>query len=385
MKIIFNSKTMADTLAKMMPIVGHNSVLPICENFLLVSEGPKLTITATDLSTAMIAELTVAADAKNKNGITVCVPGKILFDTLKGLGNQPITLQVGEDDSFDIQLISTNGAYKINGEDPKNYPKTPTLEAKVTAEIDAKVLKSAIDYTSFCIGNNELMTKMSGLSLKTSENDTIFRATDGHRLTEYLNTSIVFSGISESLIPKKTATILSSFLKEGIVEITISDKFISCTYDSLTLIGRLIDENFPNTDGVFSDTLFTIELNRVEMLNSLKRILSFSEEETKLIVMQPSSEISDSVKLIATDYNYGNEAEENIPCQIDEEIPENYRIGFNGKYMIEQLSVMKSDIVVLCMNLPNRSFKVLPLANEPNAKLVGLIMPQMIDHYTNDN
>src|SRR5690554_1281171 len=111
MKFVVSSTSLLKQLAGINGVITTNPVVPILENFLFeVSEG-KLVISASDLQTSMITELSV--EAKDKGNIAV--PAKILMDTLKNLPEQPVAFTIDEE-TYTIEISSDNGRYKLSGE-----------------------------------------------------------------------------------------------------------------------------------------------------------------------------------------------------------------------------------------------------------------------------
>ena len=63
-------------------VINSNTVLPILEDFLFEIENNKLLIVATDLESVMKTELAIESKENGK----VCIPAKILLDSLKNIG-----------------------------------------------------------------------------------------------------------------------------------------------------------------------------------------------------------------------------------------------------------------------------------------------------------
>ena len=71
-------------------VINANTVLPILEDFLFEIEGKKLSIVATDLETVMRVQM----DVESKTDGKVCIPAKILMDSLKNISDQPLTFNI---------------------------------------------------------------------------------------------------------------------------------------------------------------------------------------------------------------------------------------------------------------------------------------------------
>ncbi len=81
MKFIVSSSSLLKHLQQISGVINANTVLPILEDFLCEIEDKKLTIVATDLETVMRVQM----DVESKVNGRVCIPSKILIDSLKNL------------------------------------------------------------------------------------------------------------------------------------------------------------------------------------------------------------------------------------------------------------------------------------------------------------
>ena len=150
MKFIANSSVLLKQLQHISGVINTNTVLPILEDFLFEVEKNKLTVVATDLETVMRVQLDIEAKDTGK----VCIPARILMDSLKNIGDQPLTFNI--DKNFAIEITSDNGKYKVMGENPDNFPKEPSADDTTSFEMSATSLLTAINKTLFATSNDDL-------------------------------------------------------------------------------------------------------------------------------------------------------------------------------------------------------------------------------------
>src|SRR5918993_3081513 len=143
MKFIVSSSQLLKQLQHINGVINANTVLPILEDFLFEVEAGKLTVVATDLETVMRIQMDIEAKEAGK----VCIPAKILMDSLKNLPDQPLTFTI--DKNFGIELTSDNGKYKVLGENPDNFPKEPVNDDAVSFTMSSSALLTAINKTIF--------------------------------------------------------------------------------------------------------------------------------------------------------------------------------------------------------------------------------------------
>jgi DNA polymerase III subunit beta len=157
MKFIVSSSALLKQLQHINGVINANTVLPILEDFLFEIEKNKLTVVATDLETVM----KVHVDVEAKDSGKVCIPAKILMETLKNISEQPLTFNI--DKNFGIEITSDNGKYKVMGENPDNFPKEPIADDANSFTMSSTALVTAINKSLFAVSNDDLRPAMTGV------------------------------------------------------------------------------------------------------------------------------------------------------------------------------------------------------------------------------
>lgn len=161
MNFIVSSVSLLRHLQQIHGVINSNTVLPILEDFLFILEQNKLTLVATDLETVMKVSLTV----ESKDSGRVCIPARILIDSLKNIPEQPLRFSI--DKNFAIEITSDNGKYKIMGENPDNFPKEPAADDASEFTMPSAVLLTAINKTIVSVSNDDLRPAMTGVFLNS--------------------------------------------------------------------------------------------------------------------------------------------------------------------------------------------------------------------------
>ena len=187
MKFIVSSSALLKQLQQISGVINANTVLPILEDFLFEIEKNKLTVVATDLETVMKVHLDIEAKDSGK----VCIPAKILMDSLKNLAEQPLTFNI--DKNFAIELTSDNGKYKVMGENPDNFPKEPVADDANSFTMTSSALVTAINKSLFAVSNDDLRPAMTGVFFELDKKGLTCVATDAHRLVKYKRTDVSLS------------------------------------------------------------------------------------------------------------------------------------------------------------------------------------------------
>ena len=106
--IIASSSSLLKQLQHISGVINANTVLPILEDFLFEVEKNKLTVVATDLETVMRVQLDIEAKDTGK----VCIPARILMDSLKNIGDQPLTFNIDKLKKCIMLLLALKRNYK---------------------------------------------------------------------------------------------------------------------------------------------------------------------------------------------------------------------------------------------------------------------------------
>lgn len=388
MKFIVSSSVLLKNLQHINGVVATNPIVPILENFLFRidvgpdSSGGTLTVTASDLQTTMTTQIPVEASESG----AIAIPAKLLLDTLRGLPEQPITINI-DAETFGTEILTDNGRYKLSGENPIDFPKLPTVSKTLSVDMTSDVLLGAINNTVFATSTDDLRPAMTGVYLQLNEDNATFVATDGHRLIRYRRTDLGSGSSSGSastslIIPRKALQLLKASLPEDVpVVAEFSQANASFTFGPTQLICRLIDERFPDYENAIpTNNPNVMTIGRTDLLNSLKRIMIYANRTTHQIRLSLKTGESGrpSLTISAEDLDYSNEANEKLLCDYDGESME---IGFNAKLMAEVLSNLSAKMITLEMSAPNRAGLLIPADKEEYEDILMLIMPVMLNTY----
>ncbi|HBK89202.1 MAG: DNA polymerase III subunit beta [Cyclobacteriaceae bacterium] len=373
MKFIVNSSYLLKQLSYINGVITTNPVVPILENFLFEIDKNRLTVTASDLQTSMITEITV----ESKERGNIAVPARILLDTLKNLPDQPVTFSV-DDTTYSIELSSDNGRYKLSGENATDFPKVPSVSNDFSAQISSEVLARAINNTIFATSNDELRPAMTGVYVNLGSKNTTFVATDGHRLVRYRRTDVKSDSGNTIIIPRKALNLLKATLPSENTDVTIdfntSNAFFK--FGNIRMICRLIDERFPDYENVIpTSSTIKMTINRTDFLSSLKRISIYANKTTHQVRLKITGS---ELQVSAEDLDFSNEANERLSCEHE---GEDIEIGFNARFMVEMLSNLDTDQIKLNMSAPNKAGVILPVEKDKSEDILMLVMPVMLNQY----
>lgn len=371
MKFIVSSTELMKHLQQISGIISSNTVLPILLDFLFTIENNTLTIVGTDLETVMKVNMPIEA----KESGQVCIPARILLDSLKNIPEQPLTFTI--DKSFGVELTSDNGKYKVMGESPDNFPREPSSDEASAFTMPAAVMLTAIDKCLFATSTDNLRPAMTGVFFDLSREGLTTVATDAHRLVKYTRTDVSCSEDASFIVPKKPLSLLKNLLtdNEESLEVSFNDKHLFVKQGDSEMVCRLIDARFPDYKVVIPENApYTLTVNKADFQNALRRVSVFSNKSTYQIALTISGS---ELQLEGQDIDFSFEGNERMVCSYD---GEDMQIAFNGKFLIEILSATDTEDVLLKLSTSTNAGIIRPSEEKPNEDLLMLIMPLMLNN-----
>ena len=370
MKFIVSSSALLKQLQQINGVINANTVLPILEDFLFVIEKNKLTVVATDLETVM--KITMDIEAKD-NG-KVCIPAKILMDSLKNLPDQPLTFNI--DKNFGIEITSDNGKYKVMGENPDNFPKEPSADTTTSFTMTSSALVTAINKTLFAVSNDDLRPAMTGVFFELDKKGITAVATDAHRLVKYKRNDVSCPKADTFIVPRKPLNLLKSALPDNQDELKVSynSNHLFVDHGSTQMVCRLIDARFPDYKVVIpGDNPYKMVVSRTDFQSALRRVSIFSNKSTNQVALSISGS---ELQLAAQDVDFSFEGNERMKCQYE---GEDMAIAFNARFLIEMLSATSSDEVKMELSTPTKAGIIKPMEQDEEEDLLMLVMPLMLN------
>ncbi len=370
MKFIVSSSQLLKQLQHIAGVINANTVLPILEDFLFEVDKNKLTVVATDLETVMRIQLDIEAKDSGK----VCIPSKILLDSLKNLADQPLTFSI--DKNFGVEITSDNGKYKVMGENPDNFPKEPSGDDTTSFTMTSSGLIKAINKTLFAVSNDDLRPAMTGVFFELNSNFIQFVATDAHRLVRYKRTDVSCPKADSFIVPRKPLNLLKAALPANQDEITINynSNHLFVKHGTTQMSCRLIDARFPDYKVVIpADNPYKLLVNKAQFQSALRRISVFSNKSTNQVALNISGS---ELGLAAQDVDFSFEGNERMNCQYD---GEDLTIAFNARFLIEMLNAADSEEVRIELSTPTKAGILKPTEMDDNEEVLMLVMPLMLN------
>lgn len=375
MKFVVSSTELLGHLQAISRVISSKNTLPILDNFLFNLSGNDLEITASDLESTLITRMKL----ENTQGDgTIAMPARILLDTLKEFSAQPLTFDINPD-TLAVVISSENGKFNVVGQNGVDFPALPTIkkDKKFSFTINADIMLAGINKTLFATADDELRPVMGGIFIEASPKQITFVASDAHKLVRYQRSDAHADDNASFILPKKPASLLRNILprEEGPFKVEFDDKNAFFNLNDYKVVCRLVEGNYPNYNSVIpKNNPRKITIDRVEFYNTLKRVSVFSNQASNLVKLQLKGNM---VTVSAQDIDFSISAYERIKCQYE---GDEIEIGFKSVFLLEILSNIASQDVMMELADPTRAGLFLPAESENEAEdLLMLLMPMMIN------
>jgi DNA polymerase-3 subunit beta len=373
MKFVVSSSNLLNHSQAISRVINSKKTLSILDCFLLELKGNALSLTAADNESRL--QTTIDVSNEGSDG-SVAINAKNLLDPLRELPDQPLTFEIN-DDTLEVNIFYHNGKYNFIGLKSEEYPDPKQLSDNVmTFRINAQDLFNGINRTIFATADDELRPVMNGIFFDLTPEGLTFVGSDGHKLVRFINKAVKSEGRSSFILSKKPANLLRALLprETGEIEIRFDEDQAYVVMQDYTMLCRFTEGRYPNYNSVIpKNNPNSVTIDRLSLLNALKRVAVFTNPAIGLIKMQFSE---DSIVVSAQDIDFLTSAEETIPCTYHGNV---LNIGFKALFLIDILNNIPSADVRIELSDPSRAGVVFPAENEENEDMLALLMPMMLN------
>ena len=334
-------------------VVEKRSSLPILAHVLIESNGEQaeaedtaLSLRATDLEIGIRQHC--RAQVKKRGSITT--DARKLYEIVRelpsvgGSSSDPTVIVLRSAGSGWVEVSSGKSRFRMASLDPKEFPAIVQDEADGAslspASCPSEVLREMIEKTLFATSPDETRLNLSGVYVEALDSGKLrMVASDGHRLSliERQATITEPAAWPKVILPRKGLLEARKILERGEGEASFSLQATTAGLrkEATALSMRLVEGEFPDYQQILpTEHNFLIAFSREELLSALRRLLILTTERSRGIKLQIEAgkveisvntpDLGEGVEEVATDYSGDTIA-----------------VGFNGRYLVEALTVME--------------------------------------------
>jgi len=361
MRFTLQREAFLKPLAQVVNVVERRQTLPVLANFLVQVQGGQLSLTGTDLEVEMVSRIAVE-DAQD--GETT-IPARKLFDIVRALpdGSRVTVSQTGEK----ITVQAGRSRFTLATLPANDFPSVDEVEATERVAVPESALKELIERTAFAMAQQDVRYYLNGLLFDLRDQLLRCVATDGHRLA-LCETALENSTGSKRqiIVPRKGVTELQRLLEGGDreVELEVGRSHVRVKRDDVTFTSKLIDGRFPDYEAVIpigADR--EVKVDRETLRASLQRAAILSNEKYRGVRV----EVTPGQLKISAHNPEQEEAQEEIEAETQ---VSDLAIGFNVNYLLDALSALRDEHIVILLRDSNSSALVREASSEKSRHVV---------------
>lgn len=372
----FTIKT--DIFKKWLDVVNHATAsittTPILENILLKVTYNSIILTANNFEMAI--EHVISTDLEVKNEGSLCIPSKLLIWYISLINDDFIEIESSSDDS--VKISTDSWKIKIKWFNSSEFPLIPKIKEETNFTLKWSIIKKSIEKTLFSSAEWNIRPTLAWIFINIEWNETIFATTDSFRLSEYKMS--LKENVNKSftwIIPSKTANQIKGIINDNDeIKVVSWENQIAFLFWTTKLYSRLLNWKFPDYTNFFPKSHNTkSEINRLDLINALKKINLISRENNYSIKMSFSKE---SWILLETSETQIWESEITLFWTIEWE---DNIIWINSIYFLEVLSVIDTTHISLSFESSLSPIMITPLRDwdeKEDDSFKHIIMPLKI-------
>lgn len=372
MKFVISSSILSARLQQAGRVVGTKNTMPLAECFLFDIADNRLHITATETDMT----LSTSVDLVESDGnIRFAVNAKTLQDALKEIPEQPLEFYVN--DALVITIEYQNGKYNLTGQPADDFPLPKEEEGETqTLALDAQMFLRGLSRALFATADDTLRPVMNGVFIDATQgSDLSIVASDGHKLACSTLTGATTSAPASFILPKKPAGVIKNVFarEEGEISITFGERLAVFRTENFCLHCCLIEGRYPNYNSVIpQDNPNCVTINRAALISAIRRVIVFANASSALVKLRIETS---KITIQTQDIDFSMSAEEAILCDYSG-VP--LTIGFKGPFLMDLLSNMESEEVIIRLNDSSRAGVIVPANEAEGERILMLIMPMMV-------
>ena len=344
--------------------ISTKSILPILSGVNVIADDV-VKLAATDLEMSITTSI---SSNVIENGSAV-LPARLTIDILKNLPEAAVNLE-SDEESGSARITCGSSRFNIRVLSPKDFPAIPEVKSGRSVALKQAVFNEAAHQVVMAASTDESRPILTGVLFSLKGNMLDMVATDSYRLAR--SSIRITSDIElDVIVPAKAVAEVGRTQPKGEdeeLEIAVEENQVKFNCVGYTLTSRLIAGSYPPYKQLIPTTYATkVDVGKTEFEEAIKRVktVAVNNVPIKLTIT------SESMVLSANSREVG-EAVEEIKVKAE---GSDIEIAFNPEYLLDGVSGIKGEKLLLRLDTPLKSGLVQPFDNDD---FIYLLMPVRI-------
>jgi DNA polymerase-3 subunit beta len=366
MDLTLNRTALFEELQLIQGVVERRTTIPILSNVLLICEGDRLRLAATDLDVTLFSQVSAAVRREGK----ATIQGRVFFDLVRSLPTDSVDISAAEGR---IEVRSGTFQSQLASLDPGDFPTLPEIPDGQGFALNVKALHELIDHASFAVSSEEGHLQYNAALLAVSASHLEMVGTDGHRLAFVkLAHDSGKPPFEQQLLPRKVLAQLHKLPAgdDATIYLSRGENHLAFRLEDRVLLSRIIEARFPQYERVLvRDNPLRVRVARKDLVASLRRVSLLASERTHGVQLQLDE---DSLALTSVGFDIG-QATEVVPCQYH---GETLKVFLNAQYVMDFLTAVEVEQVEFQLRDSDSPVVLVPASEDAgHGECLYVIMP----------
>jgi DNA polymerase-3 subunit beta len=358
--------------------VSNKSTLPAIEGVLIEAFDDNyciLTTYDTDKGIRLRVDARVFAPGR------YIVNAQRFYQVVRAMDGDEIELTI--DPKLTAKIVSGRSSHKMSTLEGDDFPSLPEIAHERGFVIGQALLKDMISQVSHAIGVDDTRPVLNGCYVRVEDKNITLVSCDSFSLAKRVAQTEIQNKNSDSspldfsfILPVRTVNELVKLLsddEEEYAEIYMTKKNIVFLLGGITFFSRLIDGEYIDYNRIIiKNHKITGIVNHDELMAALERAALVTEEKIAGSVRSPVKlELSGDILKIVASSSAGSTYDEASIVHEGEDII----IGFNNRFLINNLRACSGERVRLSLSSPLTSMNIEPEEKPEGGEELFMLLP----------
>ena len=380
-----------ENLAKGLSIAGRVTssrvTMPVLENILIAVDNGRIRLVCTNLDVSI--NVWINGTVEEEGALTV--PVRLLTEFVNLLpSGKPVNLTyLAQSRQLEVSCGQFRTAF--NTIEANQFPDVQDSihEMEATLNLDTHELRTMIEETAFAAATGEDRPNLACVQVELADAGLTLAATDGFRLAVRRTALEQAERDQKILVPARALSELSRILADADsskpVDVAVTNNHSQIlanlhglshergSFVEVLLICQLVDAHFPDYNRIIpQEGATSVIVDRNNLLQATRASFLLTRENNNIVTAKFNTE-EDCIE-ISSESNDRGDSRNKLAAQIS---GEGLDISFNGQYLIDALTHIQTEFVVMDMTQNNRPAKLCPSASEDSKgrDFLQVIMP----------
>ena len=347
--------------------------LPILANVMLTTDDARLRLSATNLELGISAWI----GAKVETDGAITVPARTLQDLVSTLPPERVDMDL-DVRTLTLHLSCAGKSANIKGMDAAEFPAMPDFNPEQAIAVKARIFKEMIDQVVFAAAREDNRPILTGVLIRFEGDVLTLAAADGYRLSVRTTELEFNAGDREPIIvPARTLQELSRVISDEDDELQIAlpkgRGQAMFSLSNVVMVSQLIEGKFPDYEAIIPrrcETTILAYTNDLLAACRSSEVFAKDSANTARVLVEPSGIPTVPGRVIVAGKSQEKgDAEAPVDASIEGQAIE---VAFNIRYLIDVLSVIREEQVILETSGPTSPGVVRPAGRDD---FIHVIMP----------